>query len=325
MKSWRSYLRFWTLGTRSDFSSLSPLWCNTRAAVPSWPTEIINLSNKTLNGLFDCIVFRANKSMSNITVQYFPLLALANCSQKYGLACKGPLTPKPSIRERCPLQLLKNASLYENNTGTLKYAGNYGRWVQKCDKFYVFSFVTKNFTQSLSWDAAKASCENIGYKLFTIDTILDPKMTCVKDFFKDNPLSYNRNHWISGMFLDSPEKMKYMWCSNYETVNLNSSYWGVGNPPTAKEDTCLSIVFLPNRDPYVEAIPCKSNLSYICEVSLNGIFMDDAFYRLIESVLDADDDTTGSYDSFKTCQDGVAAQKGCEALAKQKSSFLPAI
>jgi len=96
------------------------------------------------------------------------------------------------------------------------------------------------------------------------------KFDCLKTILEKNP-QYSRSHWTSGAFLDCEERAKYSWCGLKEDLETSAVTWGQGQPPSAKVDTCLSLVLATGKAPYLEAINCNSTISYICEASFINI------------------------------------------------------
>jgi hypothetical protein len=72
--------------------------------------------------------------------------------------------------------------------------------------------------------------------------------------------------------MDCEEMANFRWCALDENFNVSQVKWGEGQPPLLKAETCVSVVYELGKEPYLEAIDCNSNISFICEVIFRRSF-----------------------------------------------------
>jgi hypothetical protein len=82
-----------------------------------------------------------------------------------------------------------------------------------------------------------------------------------------------RAFWTSGLFLDCEEQPKFSWCALGEDFKTGEVTWGTDQPPLVKAGTCVSAVFELGKAPFLEAIDCNSQISYVCEVLSSCILL----------------------------------------------------
>jgi len=95
------------------------------------------------------------------------------------------------------------------------------------------------------------------------------KAECVSAIFGEQP-HLARSHWTSDAFLDCDERRKFSWCGVSEELNESVVAWAPGHPPASPSPsaTCLAVLLAQGAPLALEALPCNSRRSYICEVLL---------------------------------------------------------
>ncbi|XP_065331591.1 uncharacterized protein LOC135934020 [Cloeon dipterum] len=260
---WGSSINYWTAGTREDYATKGPVWCTDRAEINKAVVHVQNAANESIMGKFDCIAFLVKKIATNVLITFDGSFDFRNCSIRQFLACKGPLTPKPSFfRQTCPRNIARNLSLFNLSTGFLNEPSSFGQWVSKCNKFFVIADPTTdqtNETVKITWDEARKRCNSIGFRLISFDS--REKFDCLVNVSQNNLAPF----WTSGAYLDCKSSTKYVWCGSNRNLNMNDVVWDKNQPPQSATKTCISGVFNLQTGVSLQAVDCDSSLSFICE------------------------------------------------------------
>lgn len=111
-------------------------------------------------------------------------------------------------------------------TQTLRYIYIYFFILESCPQawMYLKGFCYKFSSQSLTWNAAKTACENMGAMLAVVDS--KEKQNGIATKLK------GQNHWI-GLYRDPEDTSRWLWV-DWSRLSNGCGYWSAGEPNNYK-------------------------------------------------------------------------------------------